>query len=200
MPMLEFADLIVTCARADSGGFEVGTSSSAPMPRSAKRTPSTKRSLAIVTGVVLVGSGLGLSIAAGGAPSSGGALTCNPSTVQVATARRGHDWGHAQDASCELVFTDSSTQSGYGATPRRGRQVCFTTAAPNVVSGESHHACSFIDHRGRATGTFTGFQIGSATVTATESLHDTIVGSATVSISVVASTHKGHDSSDHTSH
>jgi len=174
----------------------VGTSGSASTPRSAKRTPPSKRSLAIVTGVVLVGSGLGLSLAAAGAPSSGGTLTCTPSTVQVATVRHGHDKGHGQDSSCELVFTDTLPQSGYGATPRRGRQVCFTTAAPNTVGGDSYHACSSTDHHGRATGTFTGFQIGTATVTATESLHGTSVGSATVSISVVASTPKGHDSGD----
>ena len=173
----------------------MGTSGNAST-QPAWRRPG-KKALVAAAGVLVVGSGLGLSIAAGGAPSGSASLRCDPSSVQIVqSTRHGHDNHGRSNGTCDLSFRDGSKLSGYGGSSDRGRKVCFSTAAPNTVSAD-RDGCTYTDHGGRASATFEAFQAGTATVTATESIHGTTVATVSVSIPVTVTV---HDNKAHHTH
>jgi hypothetical protein len=173
----------------------VGTLSDAS--RSARWTRPGRKSRVLTAAVVVFGSGFGLSLAAGGASGSGASLRCAPSSVQIVQSTKHlHGRSDQSDGGCVLIFSDGGRHSGYGASPNRGRSVCFTTAAPNQVVGLDN-GCTSSNHDGHATARFRAVQAGTATVTATESINGSVVASATVTIPVTVKVHSNKNYRSH---
>jgi len=124
--------------------------------------------------LVVIGVGLGVQVGSqGSAPANNGQLKCGSNN----RVRVNH--------SCTLVFVDGGPRTGYGATPPNGHKVCFSTAAPNVVTGASGK-CTTTDTQGTANGTFIAKRAGTFKVAAAESFHGSSEGSVNVTITVPA--------------
>ncbi len=124
--------------------------------------------------LLVIGAGIGVQVATQvSAPANNGQLKCGANN-QVPF-----------NSVCTLTFVDGGPRTGYGATPPAGHQVCFSTAAPNVVTGTSGK-CSTTDAQATATGTFNAKKAGTFKVTATESFNNTGEGSVSIMVTVPA--------------
>jgi hypothetical protein len=127
-------------------------------------------SLAVVAVLAVVGSGIGMQVAAQATVKNPGKLVCAPKTVK-------------NGKTCKLTFTDGHRHTGYQSVPAKGHKVCFATKAPNKATPTTPK-CTLTNTKGVATGLFTAKKKGKATVTATESLNGTAEGTLTLTIPV----------------
>ncbi len=126
------------------------------MAESGRRRLTSTIALAALALTVVIGFGASMAFAAdpSTAVANPSTLTCTPTSVHL---KQG----------CRLTFTDEHEPKGYGGGSRAGQRVCFSTKAPNTVVGKNGK-CSITNAKGIAYGTFKGFKVGVAKVTAAE--------------------------------